>query len=225
MAEELQQHRRLAAIMFTDMVGYSALAQKNEALALELLNEHRKVLRELFASHDGREIEAVGDGFFVEFPSALAGARCALDIQHALHDRNESMPPERRIQVRIGLHLGDVVAQDTRVHGDGVNIAARIEPLAEPGGICLSEDVARQIENKIQLPLRRLGKADLKNIRTPVQIYRLVLPWHEKTAGNPFFAIQYISALVEEGLLTFDYGEGRWSWDLNCGCSMVHRKE
>jgi len=128
--------------MFTDMVGYSALSQKNEALALELLNEHRKILRELFASYGGREIEAVGDGFFVECPSALAAAQCAVEIQRALHDRNASQSADRQILVRIGLHLGDVVVQDTRVHGDGVNIAARIEPLAEPGGICLSEDVA-----------------------------------------------------------------------------------
>ena len=180
MPEELQQHRRLAAIMFTDMVGYSALTQKNETLALDLLNEQRKLLRDAFARNGGREIDAVGDGFFVEYPSALAGANCAIEIQRILHDRNNSAPPERRIEVRIGLHLGDVVAQDTRVHGDGVNIAARIEPLAEPGGICLSEDVARQIQNKIELPLLRLGKADLKNIKMPVEIYRLVLPWERK---------------------------------------------
>jgi class 3 adenylate cyclase/TolB-like protein len=174
------EERKLAAIMFTDMVGYSALSQKNEGLALDLLDEHRRLLRGVFVRHGGREIEAVGDGFFVEFPSALAGANCAVEIQRTLHERNGSAPLERRIEVRIGLHLGDVVAQDDRVHGDGVNIAARIEPLAEPGGICLSEDVARQIQNKIELPLRRLGKADLKNIRTPVQIYRLALPWEGK---------------------------------------------
>ena len=114
------------------------------------------------------------------FPAHLPAARCAVDIQRTLHERNNSAPPERRIEVRIGLHLGDVVAQDARVHGDGVNIAARIEPLAEPGGICLSEDVARQIQNKIELPLLRLGRADLKNIKMPVEIYRLVLPWERK---------------------------------------------
>jgi len=180
MGQDTSQQRRLAAIMFTDMVGYSALSQKNEALALELLNEHRKILRELFASYGGREIEAVGDGFFVECPSALAAAQCAVEIQRALHDRNASQSADRQILVRIGLHLGDVVVQDTRVHGDGVNIAARIEPLAEPGGICLSEDVARQIRNKIDQPLLGLGRANLKNIQTPVEIYRLVLPWDRK---------------------------------------------
>ena len=166
--------------MFTDMVGYSALSQRNEALALELLDEHRRLLREVFIRHGGREIEAVGDGFFVEYPSGLAAARCAAEIQRILHERNASQVPDRQFLVRIGLHLGDVVAQGDRVHGDGVNIAARIEPLAEPGGICLSEDVARQIQNKIELPIRKLGRADLKNIELPVEIYRLVLPWETR---------------------------------------------
>jgi len=103
--KEFQQHRRLAAIRFTDMVGYSALSQKNEALALDLLDEHRNLLREVFAQHDGREIEAVGDGFFVEFPSALEAARCAIDIQRTLHDRNSSATAERRIEVRVQRHL------------------------------------------------------------------------------------------------------------------------
>jgi TolB-like protein/class 3 adenylate cyclase/Flp pilus assembly protein TadD len=219
MAEESQQHRRLAAIMFTDMVGYSALSQKNEMLALDLLNEHRNLLRNVFAQHDGREIEAVGDGFFVEFPSALEAARCAVDIQRVLHDRNDSVLPEHRIVVRVGLHLGDVVAQDNRVHGDGVNIAARIEPLADPGGICVSEDVARQIQNKIELPLRRLGKADLKNIRTPVQIYRLVLPWERKhLPGSERLAFSVRQRHMRRtligagGLLMVGGLAGTWAW-------------
>jgi adenylate cyclase len=179
------EQRRLATIMFTDMVGWSALTQRDEPLALALLDEHRRLLRPLFAQHGGREIEAVGDGFFVEFPSALEGARCAIAIQRALAERNAVTPRPRWIQVRIGLHLGDVVVRDDRVHGDGVNIAARIEPLAEPGGICLSEDVARQVQNKLDLPLRKLGKGELKNIQMPVDIYRLVLPWERRTLGLP----------------------------------------
>lgn len=177
MADEPRKHRRLAAIMFTDMVGYSALSQKNEALALELLDEHRRLLREAFARHEGREIEATGDGFFVEYPSALAAASCAAEIQRLLYDRNAGRGRERRIIVRIGLHLGDVVVQGEHVHGDGVNIAARIERVAEPGGICLSEDFARQVQNKFEFPVRKLGRADLKNIDLPVAIYRIVLPW------------------------------------------------
>jgi adenylate cyclase len=219
MAEEPQRQRRLAAIMFTDMVGYSALSQRNETLALDLLDEQRNLLREVFARHGGREIEAVGDGFFVEFPSALAGVSCAVEIQRTLHDRNSSVPSERRIEVRVGLHLGDVVAQDNRVHGDGVNIAARIEPLAEAGGICLSEDVARQIQNKIELPLRRLGKGELKNIQIPVDIYRLVLPWERKhLPGSERMAFslrqrQVRRALIGAGgVLVVGGLAGTWAW-------------
>ena len=122
-----EEKRKLTTIMFTDMVGYSALSQRNEALALALLEEHRVILRAEFARHGGREIETVGDGFFVEFPSALASAQCAIDIQQALSERNAAQASERQIRVRIGLHLGDAVYRDNHVHGDGVNIAARIE--------------------------------------------------------------------------------------------------
>jgi len=174
------EQRRLATIMFTDMVGYSARMHRDEPLALEMLEEQRGLLRQAFLAHSGHEIEAVGDGFFVEFGNALGAVQCAVEIQRRLAERNGAVPPGRRFQVRIGLHLGDVVAREERVHGDGVNIAARIEPLAEPGGICLSEDVARQVQNKIEYPLHRLGTGELKNIDTPVGIYRLALPWEER---------------------------------------------
>ncbi|MBI5471642.1 MAG: tetratricopeptide repeat protein [Ignavibacteriae bacterium] len=180
MSPETKEQRRLAAIMFTDMVGYSALTQENESHALELLDEYRRVLRPIFRTHFGKEIEAVGDAFFVEFQSALDAGRCAIEIQKALHDRSVSVSPDRSISSRIGLHLGDVVQRGKHVHGDGVNIAARIEPLARPGGICVSEDVARQIQNKLELPFVRLGPGELKNIKLPVDIYRIDLPWEEK---------------------------------------------
>ncbi len=170
--------------MFTDMVGYSALAQKNEALALELLEEHRGLVRSILPRHHGREIETAGDAFFVEFDSALEAVQCGVEIQRSLHERNQSDSPDRHIILRIGLHLGDVVHSGTHVQGDGVNIAARLEPLAQPGGICISEDVARQIRNKIDLPLIRVGKKQLKNIKLPVSIYRVSLPW-EESRGTP----------------------------------------
>ena len=170
------EQRKLATFMFTDMVGYSALTQKDDALAVDLLTAHQEILRTVFTKHSGRELDAIGDGFLVEFASAVDATRCAVEIQQALAARNAATSPHRRIQVRIGLHLGDVVVRDGKVHGDGVNIAARIEPLAPPGGICLSEDVARQVRNKIELPLQKLGKGDLKNIQTPVDIYKLILP-------------------------------------------------
>jgi len=169
--------RRLSAIMFTDMVGYSALTQKNEALALDLLEEHRKILRPFFKKHDGREIETAGDSFFVEFRSAVESTNCAIEIQTALNERNKTETPERLILLRIGLHIGDVVYVDQQVHGDGVNIAARLEPLAQPGGICISEDVARQIRNKVPFPVIRLGEEKLKNISMSMDIYCIALPW------------------------------------------------
>ena len=172
---ENTEQRKLAAIMFTDMVGYSALSQRNEALALELLEEHRGVLRGLFPKHQGTEIKTTGDGFLVEFASALAAVRCAVEIQRALAERNQVQPAERQVRIRIGIHLGDVVRSAGDVHGDGVNIAARIEPLAEPGGICISNSVYDQIENKVEHALVRLSRPELKNIQASVQVYKLVL--------------------------------------------------
>src|SRR5206468_5214119 len=134
------EQRKLAAIMFTDMVGYSALSQRNEQLAQELLEEHRALLRPLFACFNGTEIKTIGDAFLIEFHSALEAAQCAIEIQRTLAKRNADAPAERQIQVRIGIHIGDVVHRGGDVYGDGVNIASRIEPLAGPGGICVSMD-------------------------------------------------------------------------------------
>lgn len=167
--------RKLAAIMFTDMVGYSSLAQKNEALALELLEEHRRIVREILPAFEGAEIKTMGDAFLVDFASAVKAVQCAIEIQKKLADRNSKEAPERTINIRIGIHVGDVVRNAQDVFGDGVNIAARIEPLAEPGGICISEDVARQIHNKIDHSMVRIGRGELKNINLPVVIYKLVV--------------------------------------------------
>jgi class 3 adenylate cyclase len=137
--------RKLAAIMFTDMVGYSALSQRDDKLAQELLEEHRVVLREVFPHFNGTEIKTIGDAFLVEFNSALEAAQCAIEIQRTLAKRDADAPADRQIQVRIGIHIGDVVHRRGDVYGDGVNIASRIEPLASPGGICLTKIVPRSI--------------------------------------------------------------------------------
>ncbi|MFZ2055188.1 MAG: adenylate/guanylate cyclase domain-containing protein [Candidatus Aminicenantales bacterium] len=179
-----RERRKLAAIMFTDIAGYSALSQKNEALALELLEKHRALLRPLFSRHKGREVKTIGDAFLVEFSSAVEAVECAIEIQKALQARNALLPAERRIQVRIGIHLGDIVYREGDILGDGVNIASRLQPLAEPGEICLSEQVAVQVRNKIKSPLVSCGVHHLKNIETPQTTYRIILPWTEKAPAR-----------------------------------------
>ncbi|MEE8430647.1 MAG: adenylate/guanylate cyclase domain-containing protein, partial [Candidatus Desulfatibia sp.] len=208
--------RKLAAIMFTDLVGYSALSQKNEALALELLEEHRGLLRPLFTQHNGTEIKTIGDAFLVEFASAVEAARCAVDIQKALTAHTSVVAPERRIQVRIGLHVGDVVFEGDDVLGDGVNIASRIEPLAPPGGICLTESVAEQVRNKIDQPLELLGEKELKGIKTPVTVYRVVMPWENKAGllGQVRVALRkpLRAPLVQAGMIALLIAAGVIWW-------------
>jgi class 3 adenylate cyclase len=172
--------RKLAAIMFTDMVGFSALTQSDEAKALKLLAEHNEIFRAVLGKHEGREVKSTGDGFLLEFPSALNAVQCAIEVQQTLHDRN--LIEEDKIGVRIGIHLGDVVSRDGDIFGDGVNIASRIEPLAETGGICVSGAVSQQVENKITNQILPLGESDLKNIATEIAVHRIVMPWEGQAA-------------------------------------------
>ena len=153
----LSEQRRLAAIMFTDMVGYSALSQRDDKLAQELLEEHRRLLREIFPRFHGTEIKTIGDAFLVEFGSALAAAQCAIEIQRTMAKRNHDVTTDRRIELKIGIHIGDVVHRDGDVYGDGVNIASRIEQLADAGGICVSMDVERQIRNALEARFEKIG--------------------------------------------------------------------
>jgi class 3 adenylate cyclase/tetratricopeptide (TPR) repeat protein len=168
--------RRLAAVMVTDIVGYSALTQRDEALALRLLREHEDLIRPVLVLHGGHEVKTLGDGFLVEFDSALDACRCAIEIQRSFHNRSRKSggPP---IEVRIGIHVGDVVHRDGDVFGDAVNIASRIQPLAEPGGITISGAVQEQVRNKLDLPIRELEPVALKNIQYPVSLHRIELPW------------------------------------------------
>jgi predicted ATPase/class 3 adenylate cyclase len=177
-----KNERTLAAIMFTDIVGYTKLTQEDESSAIALLEEHRKVLRPIFKRHFGREVDTKGDAFMVEFGSALEAARCSVDIQKALDKRNSSVltSPNRSqqcspIKIRIGIHLGDVERKDGNIYGDAVNIASRIEPLAEPGGVCITQQVYDQIRNySSEFSFERLGAKELKNVNLPYEIYRII---------------------------------------------------
>jgi adenylate cyclase len=167
----LEGERRLAAIMFTDMVGFTAITQKNEARAMELLDEQRKVVRPILERHNGREVKTIGDAFLVEFASSLEAVNCAVEVQSALKKVNEGRPEDRRILLRVGIHLGDVIHDGGDVAGDAVNVASRIEPLAPAGGICVSGQVHDTVANKVTFGFVELGAPQLKNVTTPVVVY------------------------------------------------------
>jgi adenylate cyclase len=177
-----EERRRLAAIMFTDMVGFSSRAQSDEATALALLDRHNRLLRPIFAKFHGREVKTVGDAFVVEFESALDATRCALDIQRMLHYYNLRITDPWKIRIRIGIHVGDVVESNGDVLGDSVNIAARIVTLAGPEGVCLSQQVYDQVATKANTRFEKLPPVSLKNVRVTGSIYSVVPVWDEAPA-------------------------------------------
>ena len=187
--------RRLAAIMYTDMIGYTALGQRDESLSLALVEEQRNLLRPIFKRHNGREVKTMGDAFLVEFPSALDAVRCAYDIQRAIREFNISLPSEKRVRLRVGVHLGDVVEFQGDISGDAVNVASRIEPLAEDGGVCLTRQVYDHVQNKFELPLVSLGSKSLKNVSAPMEIYRMMMPWEEENVPSTGFSRKRIAIL------------------------------
>ena len=171
----LEAERRLAAIMFTDLVGYTAMAQRNESLALELLERHNTMLRSVVKQHRGREVKTVGDAFLLEFGSALEAVLCAIEIQSVLDEQNKLVGGTERILVRIGIHVGDVIHRGGDLFGDAVNIASRIVSFAEQGGICISGQVYAQVVNKLEYPLIKISAQSLKNVEQRIDLYRVVL--------------------------------------------------
>src|SRR5216683_1396642 len=173
-ARQARPERRLAAILAADVVGYSRLMGVDEEGTLAGLKAiRREVADPKIAEHRGRVVKTTGDGVLVEFASVVDAMRCAAEIQRAMIDRVAQMPEERRIRFRIGINLGDVIAEGDDIFGDGVNIAARLEALAEPGGICVSGTVHDQIRDRLPYPLDDLGEQSVKNIARPVRVYAL----------------------------------------------------
>jgi TolB-like protein len=168
--------------MFTDIAGYTALTQRNESDTVRLLEDHRKVIRPLFASHGGREIKTIGDAFLVEFQSALDAVLCSIAIQQTMHDRKVARGDP--FSLRIGIHVGDVMERENDVLGDAVNIASRIEPLAEPGGVCVSSQVYDQVRNKSDLSFVSLGEKSLKNVDASISVYSVRMPWGQPTPSE-----------------------------------------
>jgi adenylate cyclase len=180
--------RKLAAILVSDVAGYSRLAGADEDRTLARLRTLRSDLIDpIISVHHGRVVKRTGDGSIIEFRSVVDAVRCAIEVQNGMAERNEGLPPERRIEFRIGIHLGDVVEEvDGDLMGDGVNIAARLERIARPGAICLSEDAYRQVKGRLDVAASDLGPIQLKNIAEPVRIYSLGLAAGAQTrSGKP----------------------------------------
>ena len=165
--------RRLAAILAADIAGYSRLMAEDEEATLRTLGAYRTAISDLVAEHGGRIFGTAGDSVIVEFASAVNSVRAGVAIQRALERRNADLPKGRRMEFRIGINLGDVVAEGDDLLGDGVNVAARLQEVANPAGICISSSVQEQIEGKLQFPLTPLGERSLKNIPRPVSVYRV----------------------------------------------------
>ncbi len=171
--------RRLAAVLAADIAGYSRLMGRDEERTLAQLKVFRKTLVDpSIASHHGRIVKTTGDGMLVEFSSAVDAARCAVEIQRAMAERNVDVPPDLRIEFRIGIHVGDIIFDDDDIFGDGVNIAARLEGIAEPGGVCISDDAHRQVRGKVDITFDDIGEQALKNITEPMRA------WHMKLAAG-----------------------------------------
>lgn len=169
-----EHSRRLEAIMFTDIKGFASLMEKDESAAVDLVKKQREIVRKFVSIHKGEERETIGDAFLVIFPSVLFAVQCAIDIQRELSELNKGLNLEKQIWLRIGIHLGDIIIEEGSVFGEGVNIAARVEPLAEPGGICITRQVYDQVKHCVDLKFRKLGVKELKNIKDVPELYHIV---------------------------------------------------
>jgi class 3 adenylate cyclase len=165
--------RRLATILMADVAGYSKMVGENEERTIEVLRGHREIFDEILRLHRGRVFNTAGDAILAEFPSAVDAVRCATEVQAALRTRNDHLAPEQGMMFRIGINLGDVIVQGTDLLGDGVNVAARIQTVAAPGGICISGSVYDQIQNKLSLQFRQLGEQTFKNIAQPIRTFSI----------------------------------------------------
>ena len=193
--------RKLAAILSADVKGYSRLMGEDEEWTLRTLTAYKEVMASLIQQHQGRIVGTAGDSVLAEFSSVVDAVQCAVEVQQVLKGKNAVLPETRKMEFRIGINLGDVVEEGDSIYGDGVNIAARLEALADPGGICISESAFQQIENKIPLRYDYLGEHEVKNIAKPVRVYRARIEPEEKGSrikdkGKRTLAIGAVAALL-----------------------------
>jgi adenylate cyclase len=211
----MSETRKLAAILVSDVAGYSRLAGADEDRTLARLRTLRSDLIDpILSVHHGRVVKRTGDGSIIEFRSVVDAVRCAVEVQTAMIERNVDVPPEKRIEFRIGVHLGDVVEEsDGDLMGDGVNIATRIERIAKPGAICLSEDAYRQVKGRLDLKVSDLGLTQLKNIAEPVRVYALGVGAQARakvaTPGGPAGSSAVRGAVAQKAAMSGR--RGKWS--------------
>src|SRR5512137_2700518 len=166
--------RRLTAIVSADVVGYSRLMGRDEGGTLAALKAHlRELIDPKIAEYGGRTVKSMGDGLLLEFPSVVDAVRCAVDVQRGMAERNVDVPDERQIRFRVGINVGDIIIDGDDIFGDGVNVAARLQSLAEPGGICVSRGVRDQVLDKLSFKFEDLGAQEVKNITRPVEVFRI----------------------------------------------------
>jgi len=171
-----REERRLAAILAADMVAYSRLMEADESGTIARQKANRKDLIDpRLAEHNGRIVKTMGDGLLVEFASVVDAVQCAVAIQRAMAEREAEVPEDRRIRYRVGINTGDIIIDGDDILGDGVNVAARLEGLAEPGGICIPRKVFHEVRNKLDVGYEFIGEQKVKNIETPVPVYRVLL--------------------------------------------------
>ena len=175
MRRQVGVERKLTAILCADVYGYSRLMGGDEEATLVTLTAHRKIIDSLIEQHHGRFVNSAGDSVLAEFASVVEAVNCAVDIQTALKAENAKLPPERRMEFRIGVNLGDVMVEGDQIYGDGINVAARLESLADPGGICISGTVHEQVRDKLALGYEDNGEQTVKNIARPVHVWRVLL--------------------------------------------------
>jgi len=188
--------RKLAAIVMVDVSGFSRMMGRNEEQTTALIREFHDRTRGLVEAHQGRVVDTAGDSVFGEFDSVVNAVRCAQAIQDAQAVANANRAPAERIETRIGVHLGDVIVQDYRVYGDGVNIAARLQTIAAPGSICVSEPVYQEVHKKVDLAFEDLGVQELKNIEHPIRLYRVTGPGLPRKSSHSTGGVTWMDALL-----------------------------
>ena len=201
-----RDQRRLAAIVSADVAGYSRLMGQDESGTLTALKAHRReVIDPKIAEYGGRIVKTTGDGLLLEFPSVVEAVRCAVDVERGIAHRNMDVPPERRIEFRVGINVGDIILDGEDIYGDGVNIAARLQALAEPGQICVSKNVRDQVLDKLSFAFEELGAQRVKNIARPIEVYRILDGARGATA-------QPQGVVGSGGIFSRITRGPRWSW-------------